>query len=264
MGQYIVYLPRITIGLVPKERSLVPTAGSKKYWTGDYHPIDLRDLSDLIPLGMLTPGQRVNTAAVVAAATALVFAYQGKNVPREVDTPILKDMVRYLERYIPRKFFDGRDETRMEMFLHGLRRFILHIRPTKLVHLDEDLRQHDHRTPVIKIEDTENTDPLLHDDSDMDYLEHPRDPPKSRKRGLDDSEERPTKRARPGQTLSRRHENFLSSQFHPTSETDGMRQMLEVAGLGGADIDRCLRFMAQGMSAKRAIDEIGKGLRLPV
>lgn len=206
MGQYVVHLPPITIGLVPKERRLVPTAAPKKYWTGDCHPIDLRDLSDSIPLEMLTPGQRVNTTAAVTAATALVFVYQGKNVPREVDPPVLKDMVRYLERYIPRRFFDGRDETRIEMFLHGLRRFILHICPTKLVHRDEDLRKHDHRTPVIKIEDTENTHPSLHDDSDMDYLENPSGPPKSRNRGLDDAEERPMKRARPGQALSPRHE----------------------------------------------------------
>lgn len=266
MGPYIVYLPRITIGLKAKERSLVPTLGSKKYWTGDFHPVVLRDLSDIIPLEVMEPRQRVNTTAVVAAAMALIFAYQDQQIPAKADTSILKDMAKFLEQYIPRRFLDGRDGTRMEMILRGLRRFILHVRPTKIIHpneYDDDGRQDDHRAPVIKIEDTENLEPSIVGDNPMLYIEYPEAPSKSRKRGLDDVGERTTKRARPGHGLNPRHGSFLSNQYHPTSEMGGMRQLLEVTGLGSADIDRCLGLMAKGMSAKKAIDELGKGMLIP-
>ena len=218
----------------------------------------------MVPIEMLTARQRTNTTAVVAAATALIFAYQGKNLPVGVDTPVLKDLVKYLEKYIPKRFFDGKQGTRMEMFLRAVKRFLLHLAPKNLIHLDneDDLGplQDFNRIPFIKIEDTENMPPRRN--SYMDDLEHLSAPPLSRKRGLDDAEERPTKRARPGQGLSPRHDNFLSNQYHPSTETAGMKQLLELAGLGAADVDRCLRFMAQGMSAKRAMAELGKHLRL--
>lgn len=269
LGPYLVHLPRITIGLQPRERKIFPkpeqVAASLRRWTGDYHPAVLRELSDMVPIEMLTARQRTNTTAVVAAATALIFAYQGKNLPVKVDTPVLKDLVKYLERYIPKRFFDGKQGTRMEMFLRAVKRFLLHLAPRNLIHLDneEELEplQDFNRTPFIKLEDTEDMPPRRI--SSMDDPPHLLAPPPSRKRGLDDAEERPTKRARPGQVLSPRNDNLLLNQYHPSTETAGMKQLLELAGLGAADVDRCLRFMAQGMSAKRAMAELGKHLRLP-
>jgi hypothetical protein len=264
-----VHLPQITVGAQPKRKKAFTkpeqVAASAKRWTGDYHPAELRELADMIPIEMLTSRQRTKTTAVVAAATALIFAYQGKQVPVKVDIPVLKDLVTYLERYIPKRFLDGKQGTRMEMFLRGVRRFLLHLTPKTVIQLDDDDLEPRHdlnKMPFIKVEDTENMPPQRH--AYMEDFEHPSAPPRSRKRGLDETEKRPTKRARPGQGLSPRHDNFLSNQYHPSTETAGMRQLLELAGLGPADVDRCLRCMAQGMSAKRAMAELGKPLQLPV
>lgn len=268
MGPYLVHLPQITIGLQPKKKRTFTkpeqVAASIRMWTGDYHPAVLRELSDVIPIEMLTARQRTKTTAVVAAATALIFAYQGKEVPVKVDTPVLKDLITYLERYIPKRFLDGRQGTRMEMFLSGVRRFLLHLSPKTVIYLDDedDLEQaQDFKTPFIKIEDTETMPPQRH--TYMDDFEQPSAPPRSRKRVLDDAEERPTKRARPGHGLSPRHDILLLNQYHPSTETAGMKQLLELAGLGAGDVDQCLRFMAQGMSAKRAMAELRKPLELP-
>ncbi len=269
LGPYLVHLPRITIGLLPKERKILTkpqqVAASAKFWTGDYQPFVLRELGDLIPIEMLTLRQRTNTTAVVAAATALIFAYQAKEVPREVDTPVLKDMIRYLESYIPQRFFHGKQGTRMEMFLRGIKRFLMHLSPKNVIHLDNedgvDAPQASDTMAIIKVEDTENMPPLR--DFDREDIDYPSAPPRSRKRNRDDTDERPTKRARPGQPLSSFHSNFTTSQNHPNTETAGMKQLLELAGLGASDIDQCLRWMAQGMSAKRAMAELGKDMRLP-
>ena len=270
LGPYLVHLPRITVGLLPKERKIFTkpqqVAASTRRWMGDYHPSFLRELGDLIPIEMLTARQRTNTTAVVAAATALIFAYQAKEVPLKVDTPVLKDMVKYLESYIPRRFFHGKQGTRMELFLRGIKRFLMHLSPKNVIHLDNedgvDALQGSNSMAIIKVEDTENMSPLR--EFDKDDIGYPSAPPRSRKRNRDDTDERPTKRARPGQPLSSLRENFHASHNHPNTETAGMKQLLELAGLGTSDVDQCLRWMAQGMSAKRAMAELGKDMRLPV
>ena len=269
LGAYLVYLPRITIGLAPKEKKLKKPqqiADTLRRWTGNYHPMVLRDLSDMIPLEMLTPRQRVKTTAVVAAASSLIFAYTGRRIPRKFETRILKDMVTYMERKIPTNYFRGKPGTKMEIFLRGLRRYLLHVTPRQVIPLDDEPDPEpvafDGR--MIKTEEAANNHlPVHHSNLDDSDFSHPSAPPRSRKRARSPTDDRPSKRTRPGQTITSRHENFLSTQY-ASSETAGLKQLLELAGLGAGDIERCLKLMGQGISARRAMEEMGRELRMPV